>query len=224
MRQAWLPGGGRHRAAGRPERGGRSALAAAESSRARALMRPYALFWLYRRRLRAHRAQEMLAGVGVAIAVALVFATMVAAGSIAGSAARVARTVAGPANLQLHARTSEGFSESLLGEGQRLPGVRQAAPLREQTATIRGPDGKAATVDLAGADLSLLTLDGLAHTLPRSALDAQGIGLSLATARRLGIPAGRTAGAGARARVRLELGGRAIAVPVSAVLGPRTFG
>ena len=43
-------------------------------------MRPYALFWLYRRRLRAHRAQEMLAGVGVAIAVALVFATMVAAG------------------------------------------------------------------------------------------------------------------------------------------------
>jgi hypothetical protein len=50
----------------------------------RTLLRPQALAYLYARRLRVHLAQEVLAGVGVAIAVALVSASLIANGSIAG--------------------------------------------------------------------------------------------------------------------------------------------
>jgi putative ABC transport system permease protein len=151
-------------------------------------MRPHALVYFYRRRLRVHAAQELLAGLGVAIAVALVFATLVASGTIAGSAREVVRAVIGPASLQLRARSAGGFSERLLARVERLPSVRQAAPLLEQTATIRGPHGRSVTVDIAGADTSLVVLDGLAHTLPIATLAPGGLGLSRTSAEGVGIP------------------------------------
>ena len=72
--------------------------------KAGALMPASMVVYLYRRRLRVHGVQELLAGLGVAIAVALVFAAMIANGSVAGSASEVVHQVVGPANLQLHAR------------------------------------------------------------------------------------------------------------------------
>ena len=203
-------------------------MSAPETLRAQSLMRPYALLYLYRRRLRVHAVQELLAGLGVAIAVALVFGSIVAAGSISGSAEEVVRAVIGPASLQLHARSPEGLPESVLDRVERLPGVRQAAPLLEQTATIETPAGRSLTVDLAGADTSLVVLDGLAHTLPRATLQAGGIGLSRQSAERLGI-AGQTGSAAqgggpAGGWVWLKLRGKAIRLNVSAVLGPEAFG
>ncbi len=192
----------------------------AEAPRGQRLLRPYTLLYFYRRRLRVHAVQELLAGLGVAVAVALVFASLVAAGSIAGSAARVVRAVTGPATLQLHARSPQGFPEALLARVQRLAGVAQAAPLLEQTATVSGPGGRAATVNLAGADTSLVVLDGLAHTLPRATLQAGGIGLSRASAARVG--AGATSGSAHGVMLRLD--GSARRLPVSAVLGPEAFG
>ena len=171
-----------------------------ETVHAQTIMRPYALLYLYRRRLRVHAVQELLAGLGVAIAVALIFATLVAAGSVAGSARQVVRAVIGPASLQLHARAPAGFSESLLGRVERLPAIAQAAPLLERTATVSGPSGRPVTVNLAGTDTSLVVLDGLAHTLPRAALQAGGIGLSRQTAHALGIAGNPAAGAAPRAR------------------------
>ena len=150
-------------------------------------MRPYALLYLYRRRLRVHAVQELLAGVGVAIAVALVFAATVAEKSIAGSASEVVHAVVGPASLQLRSRDSRGFEEGMLAPVEGLPGVKQAAPLLEQTATVLAPGGRRATVDLAGTDVSLAVLDGLAHTLPIDALSRGTIGLSSASAQALGI-------------------------------------
>ncbi len=194
-----------------------------ETVHGQTIMRPYALLYLYRRRLRVHAVQELLAGLGVAVAVALIFATLVAAGSVAGSAREVVRAVIGPASLQLHARAPAGFPESLLGRVERLPAVAQAAPLLERTATVSGPSGRPVTVDLAGTDTSLVVLDGLAHTLPRAALQAGGIGLSRQTAHALGI-AGNPAAGAPPARVRLALGGRTWVLAVSAVLGPETFG
>src|ERR1700722_986687 len=107
-------------------------------------MRPYALGYLYRRRLRVHRVQELLAGAGIAVAVALVVSTLIAEGSIAGSTSKVVHTVVGPAQLQLRARSSEGFDERLLARVEKLPGVAQAAPLLEQTASVLGPGGRRA--------------------------------------------------------------------------------
>ncbi|HEY1687475.1 MAG TPA: FtsX-like permease family protein [Solirubrobacteraceae bacterium] len=195
----------------------------AETQRARAFVGPYALTWFYRRWLRVHAVQELLAGFGVAIAVALVFATIVAAGSIAGSAGEVDHTVIGPASLQLHARGSGGIPEALVKRVEGLEGVKQAAPLLEQTATVVGSNGQQTTVDLAGANLSLVVLDGLAHTIPRATLSAQGIGLSSTTAGKLSIPSS-PAGVAPTAEVLLKLRGGAKRLHVSAVLGPEAFG
>ena len=201
---------------------------AEESSRARPLMRPGALLYLYRRRLRVHGVQELLAGLGVAIAVALVFATLLVSAGVAGSAAEVVHAVVGPATLQLRTSRPGGFQERLLGRVEHLPGVERAAPLLEQTATIVGAGGRRLTVDLAGADTSLVVLDGLAHTLPTSTLTAGGIGLSLASARAIGIASSRVRAGGGRAgagpSISLLLRGAPSRLDVSAVLGPETFG
>jgi putative ABC transport system permease protein len=187
-------------------------------------MGPRMLVFLYRRRLRAHRAQELLAAFGVAIAVALLFAVTVADGSIEGSASEVARAVIGPANLQLRERGNDGFDEGLLARVERLPGVSQAAPLLEQTANVRGPGGRRATIQIAGADLGLALLDGLAHTIPLSAFSRSGIGLSEHTASTLGLSsAAARSGAGGE-RIALELRGHVTSLPVNAVLGAATFG
>jgi putative ABC transport system permease protein len=201
-------------------------------------MRFGALVYLYRRRLRVHAAQELLAGLGVAVAVALVFATILVSGSVAGSAAEVVHAVVGPATLQLRTSRSGGFEERLVKRVEQLPGVKQAAPLLEQTATIEGGGGRRLTVDLAGADTSLVVLDGLAHTLPIATLSPGGIGLSRASAEMIGIPThpvaaqqvaahplpasrGRPRPAGS---VSLLLRGRALRLNISDVLGPEAFG
>jgi putative ABC transport system permease protein len=180
------------------------------------------VLYLYRRRLRVHAVQELLAALGVAIAVALVLASAIASSSIAGSSGEVVHAVIGPASLQVRARSIDGFPEGLLRRVQDLPGVEQAAPILEQTATIRSAGGKRVTVDLAGADTSLVVLDGLAHTLPIATLSPGGLGLSRTTAGKLGIATiGVPTPPGAA--VLLDLRGRAIAIRVSAVLGPETF-
>lgn len=165
--------------------------------------------------------QELLAGAGVAIAVALVFAVTVANSSITSSASDVVRTVVGPADLQLHARGPDGFDEHLLARVERLRGVKQAAPLLEQTASVVGPHGHRATVTVAGTNISLATLDGLAHTLPIGALSPGGIGLSETSASTLRLPSSTSA---SPIRVNLELRGRATSLKVSAVLGRETAG
>jgi len=188
-------------------------------------MRPRALVYLYVRRLRVHVVQELIAGLGVAIAVALVFAVVAANGSISGSASEVVHAVVGPANLQLRARNGDGFDERLLTRVEHLAGVKQAAPLLERTATIvvPGTGGRSATVDLAGTDISLALLNGLAHTLPLAALSPGGIGLSRASATTLGITPASTL-VGVARKVLLKLRGSAHPLRVTAVLGPETFG
>ena len=181
----------------------------------------YALAYMYRNRLRVHVAQEILAGLGVAVAVALVSATLIANSSVSGSAAEVVHTVIGPANLQLRSQGPEGFDESLLPQIEHLPGVRQAAPLLEETATLVGPGGRRVAVYLAGADLGLATLDGLAHTIPRQSLSADGISLSITTAKALGLAARVTAG---EPSLSLLLRGRHYPRLVSAVLGKEAAG
>jgi putative ABC transport system permease protein len=186
-------------------------------------LRPYALFYMYRRRLRAHAASELLAGLGIAVAVALVLAATVAQRSIAGSTGQVVRTVVGQASLQLRAQDGAGFDgpgfdERMLESVEAIPGVKQAAPLLEQTATVLAHNGRHVTVDVAGTDNSLAILDGLARTLPLDTFSPHAIGLSRASADALG------AGASKGSEVTLELRGRSVPLHVSAVLGPEVAG
>lgn len=181
-------------------------------------VRLQALLYFYLQRLRVHGPQELFAGLGVAVAVALVFAVTVAAGSLSGSTETEIRTVAGPANLQLHARGPEGFEEHLFTRVERLPGVVQAAGLLEQTATLIAAPGRRLTVTAAGASANLAVMDGLARTLPGSVL-AGGLGISTASAQELGI-----SDLASPAHITLDLRGRAHRVAVSAILGHETAG
>ncbi|HWF32512.1 MAG TPA: ABC transporter permease [Solirubrobacteraceae bacterium] len=190
------------------------------SRRSSRFLRPYAMVYLYRSRLRVNLAQELMAAVGVAIAVALLFSTLVASSSISSSSEEVVRAVIGPADLQVRSRSSDGFDEGLLRTIKLLPGVEQAAPLLEQTATISGPRGRSVTVDIAGTDPTLAILNGLAHSLPISALTSGTIGLSRTTANQLGLPADPSQATSVDVRLR----GSRFRLKVSAVLGPEAFG
>jgi putative ABC transport system permease protein len=184
-------------------------------------MRLAGLAYFYRRRLRAHALQELLAGIGIAVAVALVFAASVAESSITGAASEVVHAVVGPATLQLRARGNEGFDQRTLTRVERLAGVKQAAPLLEATATVRASNGRRTIVDLAGTDTSLAVLDGLAHTLPLATLSPGGVGLSRSSAQALGMSGSNTQ---AGEPVTLDLRGHAYPLKVSAVLGPEAVG
>ncbi len=190
------------------------------SRRPSRFLRPYAMAYLYRARLRVNAAQELMAAIGVAIAVALLFSTLVASSSISSSSEEVVRAVIGPADLQVRSRSSDGFDEGLLRTIKRLPGVEQAAPLLEQTATISGPRGRSVTVDVAGTDPTLAIMNGLAHSLPISALTSGTIGLSRTTANELGLPSDPSQATSVDVRLR----GSRFRLKVSAVLGPEAFG
>lgn len=177
-----------------------------------------ALLFFYRRRLRVHGPQEVLAGLGVAVAVALVFAVTVAADSLSGSTATEIRTISGPANLQLHARGPEGLEEDLLARVQRLPGVAHAAVLLEQTTMLVAAPGHRLTITAVGVSADLTVMDGLVRTLPGKVLSG-GLGLSATSAQELGISDVATS-----VHVTMDLRGRAHQLAVSAILGQKAAG
>jgi putative ABC transport system permease protein len=189
--------------------------------RTRALLRVGALVYFYRRRLRAHGTQELLAGVGIAAAVALVLAAGISQGSIAGSTRKVLHAVIGPADLQLRARGPDGFPESLLTRVEALPGVRQAAPLLERNVRVQGGEGRSASVYLAGTDVSLGVLNGLGRTLPLKVLTPGTLALSRASAHTLGIGG---EGSPTATTVTVLAGGVRHTLPLSAVLGSEAVG
>ncbi len=181
------------------------------------------LWFFYRQRLREQAAPELLAGFGIAVAVALVFAVTVASQSVTSSAEEVNRALVGPASLQLRSRGPEGFDEHLLDRVEALKGVKHAAPVLEQTATIVAANGADVSVNLAGTDVSLAVLDGLVHTLPVATLSKGGMGISKSSADALGIPRLRAQSTSGPI-VSLKLRGRATSLRVNAVLGTETFG
>ena len=103
--------------------------------------------------------QELLAVAGIAVGVALLFASQVANTSLAGSVTRLTNGLVGEARLQLAARDPQGFNERLFAEVDRLPGVQAAAPVLQRSVNVIGPNG-AASVDLVGVDSRFVGLDG----------------------------------------------------------------
>jgi len=190
-------------------------------------MRVQTLLYFYGRRLRTHPIQELLAGFGIAIGVALAFAVLVANSSIAGSAETIMRAVIGRADVQLQARSANGFDARVLDEVQRLPGVRQAAPVLEQRATLRGPNGREIAVDLGSLDPRLAALSGrLAGNFVSGGFRfLHGALLPSAAAQALGLPdPSDQAILEPLPAVRITLRGTAHRVRVAAVLGRETIG
>lgn len=190
-------------------------------------MRLEALLYFYGRRLRTHPIQEVLAGLGIAIGVALAFAVMVANGSIADSATETVRGVTGTADLQLSSRDPRGFDEGLLREVRALPGVKLAAPLLDQRAVLVSREGRTVAVNLASIDQSLAALSG---TLPANFVSGgmrlvQGIVVPRDTAKALGLEDGAQHSAvQPLPRISVHVRGRAFPLTVAGILGPETIG
>src|ERR1700739_1370551 len=98
---------------------------------------------LCRARLRARtiRAQDGCAVLGLAVGVALLFASQIASASLANSVGQLTREVVGHTQWELSARGPGGMSESLLAEVRRLP-VRLALPLVQESGVATGASGK----------------------------------------------------------------------------------
>jgi putative ABC transport system permease protein len=179
-------------------------------------MRVSMLPFLYRRRLRAHPVQELLAGAGIAVGVALVFGVLLANASLTSSASELVHGLIGSARLSLSARSPSGFDEALVARVRALPGVQAATPLLRQSATIVGPRGRE-RVQLIGVAPSLASLGGLATAqLEEGApLLSSGVALPASVSARIGIrPRGAVTllarGSLRSARVRLQLAGGAL--------------
>ncbi|HEX4804944.1 MAG TPA: ABC transporter permease [Conexibacter sp.] len=176
----------------------------------------------YGERVRAHPAQELLAGLGVAIGVALAFAVLVANGSITNNARTLVHGIAGSATLQLDARSGDGFPQALAERVRALPDVALASPLLEQRARVSGPSG-GRSVDFVGVERSITALDGpVTRNLDPVLLVLVGDGMLLPSgvAREIGVPAN----GGAERRVTLDMRGRARRIGVAAVLGEAAIG
>ena len=166
-------------------------------------MKPLGILHLYRVRLRARLVQELLAVAGIAVGVALLFASQVANTSLNGSVRQLASGLVGQSRLELAARGAEGFDARLLARVQALPDVRSAAPVLEAQANVLGPRGSHA-VTLLGADPRFVRLGG---TLLQHFSAA-----ALARQRAIALPApiAREIGASALQVVRLQVGASAV--------------
>ena len=117
------------------------------------------LLLFYRRHLRVQPLRELMAIVGVAAGVALLFAIQVAHHSITGSFEEVAHGVAGRATLEIAARGPEGFDARVSEEVEGMADVRAAAPIFEQPIIAVGPRGRRA-LTLVGATEQIASLGG----------------------------------------------------------------
>lgn len=166
------------------------------------LMRFSNLLHLYRVRMRRRLVQELLAVVGIAVGVALLFSSQVASTSLTGSVEQLTTGIVGQTRFQLTARGSQGFDEDVLREVQRVPGVKDAAPVLEARATVIGPEGRRA-VDLIGADPRFARLGGplLRHFTSSQLARQRAIALPSPIAHAIGVIYGDQVGLAMGARV-----------------------
>lgn len=127
--------------------------------RSRGRIRYSGVFWLYLVRLRHRWPQELLAVVGITVGVALLFASQVASTSLSGPVKNLTSGVVGNSQLQLVARSPDGFPQSIDDAVRNLPGVRISAPVLQAQANLVGSKGSRG-VTVFGADPRVVKLRG----------------------------------------------------------------
>ena len=176
-----------------------------------------AYLYLVRLKARVVLVQELFAVLGIAVGVALLFASQVASTSLNGSVAQLTSGVIGQSKYQLKARGPRGFSEALFGEVQRLPGVSAAVPVLEAQASVTGPAGSR-SVDLIATDPRYVRLAGplLAHFRASQLAHQRAIALP--------VPIAEAVGTGPLDVVRLQVGASVVRTLVGAELNARSIG
>jgi putative ABC transport system permease protein len=170
------------------------------------------LLWFYRRRIRSRAVQELLALVGIAVGVALLFAVQVSNRSLSASISQLTHGLVGRAQLQLVARGPEGFDERLLRKVEQVDGVRAAAPILQTPVNLVGPRGVRSATLLA-ADPRLAQLGG---DLLQGYVAGRLVGLHAAL---LPAPISEALGARFGESTEVQAHGRTTTVPVGAVVG-----
>jgi len=178
------------------------------------------ILWLYRARLRARAVlvQECFAILGIAVGVALLFASQVASTSLSRSVAQLTNEVVGNTQFQIDARGPNGFDEGLLEEVRRQPGVRIALPILEQQANVIGPNGVQRSVDLIGTDPRFAHSGGslLRHFSAEQLASQRAIALP--------EPIADAIGAGPLQTVKLQIGGGSVETLLGAILRESDIG
>jgi putative ABC transport system permease protein len=166
-------------------------------------MRFSSILLLYRLRLRTRMVQELFAVAGIAVGVALLFASQIASTSLDGSVAQLTKGIVGNMRFELAARSPEGFDQRVLREVQSLPGVRAAEPVLEVKANVIGPNGQRA-VGLIGTDPHFAHLGGplLRHFTATQLARQQAFALPAPIAQPLGLLS--------LSPVKLQIGGRTV--------------
>lgn len=173
--------------------------------------------YMVRLKARAVLVQEIFAILGIAIGVALLFASQVASTSLNGSVAELTSSVIGKATLQLEARDSHGLSERLLAQVRHIPGVRTAVPVLEQRVGLIGPRGRE-NVDLVGVE------SGMVRLASPLLLPFRASQLAHQEALALPVSVARTSGAGPLETVHLQIGATLALSLVATELTSREIG
>jgi putative ABC transport system permease protein len=177
------------------------------------------ILFLYRARMAAKAVliQEIFAILGIAVGVALLFSSQVASTSLTRSVERLTHAVVGDTQLQLDARGPRGFSERLLGETHRIPGVEGAFSVVEQQAIVRGPRGER-SVEMLGVDPRSVHFGGpLLRRFSAKQLSAQhAVALPAAIAGAIG--------SGSFENIKIQIRGRVSEALLGAVLGESDIG
>jgi putative ABC transport system permease protein len=176
------------------------------------------LLLFYRRHLRVQPLRELMAVVGVAAGVALLFAVQVAHRSVTGSFENIAHGVAGEATLELAARGPEGFDQRVAEEVEGMAGVKAAAPLLTEQIVAAGPKGRR-ELTLLGATEQIIPLHGRLSSQFQRAAEASRRGLLLLTeptATAIGVRPGDS--------VTVLIGGRSERMRLDAAVGASRIG
>jgi putative ABC transport system permease protein len=178
------------------------------------------MLYLYRARQRARNVliQDAFAIGGIAVGVALLFASQVASTSLTRSVQRLSNQLVGSAQNQLDARGPAGVSEGILTEARTIPGVKVALPVLEQQAQVMGTNGQQRSVDLIGTDPRFARVGGpLLRRFSAAQLAAQ-------RAIALPTPIASAIGAGALQPIKVQVGARVVPVLLGATLDTSDIG
>ena len=167
------------------------------------------LVFFYRHRLRARRVQELLALVGIAVGVALLYSVQVSSTSLSGSVQQLTEGLFGRAQWQLVARSPDGLDQRTVRTLAKHRDVRAAVPVIEMPASVTGLGGSdSVTIFAAGGGLRGLGGDiARFETVYRSARMAM---LPRAVAGAVGVNFGGTA--------TLDVHGHAMPISVGGIV------
>jgi putative ABC transport system permease protein len=178
------------------------------------------LIHLYRARLRSRSAvvQDIFAIAGIAVGVALLFASQVDSTSLSRSVQKLSSQLVGNSEYQLDSRGPAGVDERVLAETRAIHGVEAALPVLEQQAQVIGPNGQERSVDLIGTDPQFAHFGGpLLKRFSAAQLAAQQV---IA----LPAPIAGAIGAGAFQTIQIRIGAQVVPTLLGAKLAESDIG